>query len=225
MRARAIAMACAASLIVATPAFAQAEYGAGGQTAARPAGVGVRVFFLLDRVAMNASDSFDAALGSSSLNGFGGGADVTRLWKGLFVRAAFSRLSAEGERVVVVDGEAIPLGIPLEVTMTPFEFGGGWRHPLDPSRRTEAYGGAGLLRLSYKETSQGADASENIDESFTGTVLFGGVDFDLSKGFMVGVEAQYRSVPDAIGEGGLSREFEETNLGGFAIRFVVGFRR
>ena len=185
----------------------------------------MRAFFLLDRVAMTAADSFKATLDSSSLNGFGGGVDVTRLWKGLFVRGAFSMLSGDGERVVVVNGETIPLGVPLEVKMMPLEIGGGWRAPLDPSRRAEAYGGGGLLRLSYKESSPGADAAEDLDESFNGTFYFGGVDFDLSNGFMAGFEAQYRSVPDAIGQGGVSREFEETNLGGFAIRFVVGFRK
>jgi opacity protein-like surface antigen len=219
MRARVIALVCAILLVSAASAFAQ--------PAPRSEGVGVRVFFLLDRVAMNASESFKATLDSSSLTGFGGGVDVTRLWSGVFVRGAFSRLSGDGERVVVVDGEAIPLGFPLEVTMTPLEIGGGWRQAIDPSRRTEAYAGAGWLRLKYQEKSggTGADATEDLDESFNGMLFFGGVDFDLSKGFMVGFEAQYRSVPDAIGEGGVSREFDETNLGGFAIRFVVGFRK
>ena len=235
MRARVSLLGCAILLVCASSASAQTAPGAadlppshgaaGLQTGGRGDTVGVRAFFLLDRVAMNASESFKATLDSSSLTGYGGGVDVTRLWRGFFVRGAFSRLSGEGERVVVVDGDAIPLGIPLEVKMMPIEIGGGWRHPIDPSRRTEAYAGIGWLRLSYKETSEDADASEDIDESFNGTVLFGGVDFDLSKGFMVGFEAQYRSVPDAIGEGGVSREFEETNLGGFAIRFVVGFRK
>jgi hypothetical protein len=174
---------------------------------------------------MTAADSFSATLDSSSLTGFGGGVDVTRLWKGLFVRGAVSRLSGDGERVVVVGGEAIPLGVGLEVQMTPIEIGGGWRITLGPSRRAEVYGGAGLLRLRYQETSEGADSGEDLDESFNGTLVFGGVDFNLSNGFMAGFEAQFRSVPDAIGEGGVSREFEETNLGGFAIRFVVGFRK
>jgi hypothetical protein len=219
MRSRPSLLACAIVVMSATSAFAQ--------TVPQGDGVGVRAFFLVDRVAMNAAESFKATLDSSSLTGFGGGVDVTRLWKGLFARGAFSRLSGDGERVVVVDGDAVPLGFPLEVQMTPLELGGGWRQALDPSRRSEAYAGAGWLRLHYQETSQGtgADPSENIDESFNGTVFFGGVDFDLSKGFMVGFEAQYRSVPDAIGEGGVSKEFDETNLGGFAIRFVIGFRR
>ena len=234
MRTRHIILALAIALAGVVPARAQPGAGGlqttgsgGGTERAQTAGsgVGLRAFFLFDRVSMTAADSFEAAFETSSLNGFGGGVDITRLWQGLFARAAVSRLSGDGERVVIVDGERIELGVPLEVTMTPLELGLGWRAPIGGGERIAAYGGAGLLRLSYKESSPDADPGEDIDESFNGSVIFGGVDFGLSGGFMAGVEAQFRSVPDAIGEGGLSREFDETNLGGFAIRFVIGFRR
>lgn len=231
MRTRSTILVFALALFAAAPARAQIRTddrpasAEPGQAQAAGSGVGLRAFFLFDRVSMTASESFEAALETSTLNGFGGGVDVTRLWQGLFARVAVSRLSADGERVIVVDGERIPLGVPLEVKMMPLELGAGWRVPVGRTGRVAAYGGAGLLRLSYEESSPGADPEEDFDESFTGRVIFGGVDFDLSRGFMAGVEAQFRSVPDAIGEGGLSREFDETNLGGFAIRFVVGFRR
>jgi opacity protein-like surface antigen len=226
MRTRTLILTLAVALAAVVPARAQNGGGGGTERAQTTgSGVGLRAFFLFDRVSMTAADSFEAALETSTLNGFGGGVDVTRLWQRLFARVAVSRLSGDGERVIVVDGERIPLGVPLEVKMTPIELGAGWRVPIGRAGRVAAYGGAGLLRLSYKETSEDADSDEDIDESFNGSVVFGGVDFDLSRGFMAGVEAQFRSVPDAIGEGGLSREFDETNLGGFAIRFVIGFRR
>lgn len=244
MRTRTLILTFAIALAAAVPARAQSADGPpssepasaspkleernradGGQAPTPATGIGFRAFFLFDRVSMTASESFEAALETSTLNGFGGGVDITRLWQGLFARVAVSRLSGDGERVIVVDGERIPLGVPLEVKMTPIELGAGWRVPIGRTGRVAAYGGAGLLRLSYKESSPDADPDEDVDESFNGSVVFGGVDFGLSRAFMAGVEAQFRSVPDAIGEGGLSRESDETNLGGFAIRFMMGLRR
>jgi hypothetical protein len=81
------------------------------------------------------------------------------------------------------------------------------------------------MLVKYRETSEFADEEENSDDWFPGVAAFGGVDVDLWKGLMVGVEAQYRTVPDAIGEGGVSAIFDEADLGGFAVRVLVGVKR
>ena len=39
-----------------------------------------------------------------------------------------------------------------------------------------------------------------------------------------GVEGQYRSIKDALGEGGVSDVFGETNLGGAVFRVMFGVR-
>jgi hypothetical protein len=59
----------------------------------------------------------------------------------------------------------------------------------------------------------------------SGAFLFGGVEFGAWKWVTVGAEAQYRSVPDAIGEAGVSAAFDETDLGGFTFRIMFGVRR
>ena len=49
----------------------------------------------------------------------------------------------------------------------------------------------------------------------------GGVDVAIGM-VRVAVEGVYRSVPNAIGAGGISQAFNETNLGGGGIRFAFG---
>lgn len=184
--------------------------------------VGVRAWFGLDFNAMSASESFDAVLGSSQLVGFGGGADVT-VWKNVFARVSFSRAKKDGERAVVFNGQVIPIGVPITVSYTPIEIGGGWQFPLTGGVRP--YAGAGLFRLRYKEESDFGIPDEEVDLSKNGYVVFGGVEVPVWKYVIVGGEAQFRSVPDAIGTGGVSRDFEETNLGGFTVRVLFGIRR
>jgi hypothetical protein len=55
--------------------------------------------------------------------------------------------------------------------------------------------------------------------------VFGGVEVPVWKWMVAGVEAQYRSVPNAIGDGGVSAEFRETNLGGAVLRVMIGIRK
>jgi hypothetical protein len=72
--------------------------------------------------------------------------------------------------------------------------------------------------VQYKEESPFAEAGDNVSESFTSYHVLGGVDIPLSGWLGTGVEVNYRWVPDALGEGGVSKEFGDTDLGGFTFR-------
>lgn len=216
----------------ATPAFAQDAPAV--PTAATPAPSVVvrapakpaifRAYGSFDRMAMTASQSFDAMFGSSSLTGFGAGAEVLDLWKGVFARITFGfHSSGEGSRVIVSeDGEVIDMGIPFEVSVNDFSFGGGWRQAINA--RLVAYGGAGFTRASYSQTSDGV---EDDSSSFVGQNIFGGVEFGLGKLLIVGGEVEWRTLPDALGQLPLtvSQAFNETNLGGTTLRVLVGIRK
>ena len=231
----------AAAVLIATPEFAAAKQKPPQQPTqkppqpatqkppARPARpkppVGFRVFGLVDVNFMAAKNTFDATTGSSMLIGYGGGADITNLWRGLFVRGAVSFMSADGERVAISGDEVIPLGIDLNVSMTPIEIGAGWRVPAGRRQQVTPYVGGGLLLLNYKETGEFAATGDDSNESFTGTFLMGGIDFAVGRRISVGFEGQYRMVPNAIGEGGVSAEFDEDNLGGFTFRAMFGIRK
>jgi hypothetical protein len=187
--------------------------------------IGVRAYGFYDVEALAASQTFDAVTGSSTLNSFGGGVEVTNVWRKAFLRATFAHGSKNGQRVFVNNGMVFPLGIPLNVGMTPIELGGGWRTTVDKKGLTGAYVGAGVLFLNYSETTTGATSTDNTSQTFTGFTIFGGVDRSFHKYLVAGVEAQYRGVPNALGAAGTSQIYNETNLGGFAIRALFGIKR
>jgi hypothetical protein len=193
-----------------------------------------------------ASETFNAVLQRSGGLLFGGGARVTHR-RGVFAQLGVSRFSGEGERAFVFNNEVFRLGIPLTVTVTPIEVTGGYRFLPRPPRpgakparpvpaRTGAarrspralrpvpYVGGGLGRVLYAETSEFATAQDNVSESFTSYHVLGGVDVPVSRWLGIGAEVKYRWVPDALGTGGLSQAFGETDLGGPALtaRVTIG---
>ena len=196
--------------------------------AARPARAArtfLRAYFLFDSTSMAAADTFEAVIGKSRLSMVGVGGEALGLWKGLFARVAFSSVTETGNRVDVFDGEAASVGIPITVELRPLEIAGGWRLRPVAAGRIVPYVGGGLLRMGYKETSDLSDPDDNVDTSFTGGVLFGGIEASLVSWIVAGAEVQYRTLPNAIGGGGVSEVFEENNLGGMTFRVLIGVRR
>ena len=184
-----------------------------------------RAYAHLDEVWMKASQSFEAVLGTSSLTAGGVGVDIVDLWRGAFVRAGISRLGGHGSRVFIVDGDAILSNVPVAVRIRTVELGAGWRYALPKRPTYTVYGGVDLLHLRYAEVSDFATDEENAQEGFWGSAIFGGLEVQFWKRVIAGGEVQFRSVPDAIGTAGVSADFNETNLGGFVIRGLIGFRK
>jgi hypothetical protein len=199
-----------------------------GRKAVTPAAsrqpIGFRAFGTVDTNSLLAQNSFNAVLGTSHLTEFGGGVDVVNLWKSAFIRAAVARTSKRGDRAFVANGQVVSLGVPITISMTPVEIGGGWRFALRHTPHVVPYAGGGILVQSYSEKSTFAGSGDNTSQTNTGFTTFGGVEVDLSKWLMVGGEVQFRGVPNAIGNGSVSQDFGETNLGGFAVRVLFGIR-
>jgi opacity protein-like surface antigen len=193
------------------------------QAAAAPAVIGFRGFGTVTFDKMTASDSFRAVTGEDTVVFWGGGAQVTNLWRGLFAEVAFEFAKKDGERVFVgPNDEVFQLGIPLEIKMMPVDIVGGWRTPI--ANNVLAYGAGGISFLTYEETSDFAEADENVDENFNGFVLFGGIEYRATQWVHVRGEVRYRRFGDAIGAGGVSAAFDEDDLGsfGFALKVAVG---
>ena len=176
----------------------------------------------LDRV--HAGQSFNAVLGRSNGAVFGGGAEVA-LASNWWVRIGAWRFRDVGERAVRVENRTFRLGIPLTITIVPIEASAGYRFAVGRSRRVIPYAGAGVSSHAYTETSPFADGSENVRERFTGYQALGGLEYRLHRRFGIAGEVQYTTVPDALGAGGLSAEFDETDLGGLLVRARVIFGR
>jgi opacity protein-like surface antigen len=90
-----------------------------------------------------------------------------------------------------------------------------------PTRSWVPYVGGGVGILSYSESSSTDSDTEGTDDSFTSYHVVGGVDVKITRWFGAGVEAAYRWVPGALGEGGVSQEFGEEDLGGATVRVRV----
>jgi len=194
---------------------------AAAQSAQAPA-VSIRGFALVGVEAFDASQTFKATMGTSSGPVYGGGGEVA-LRSGIFVRVSASRYKNTGQRAISLEGQVFQLGIPLTATIVPIEITGGYRFL--QFGRFVPYAGGGFGTYKYTETSEFADSSENVSASYTGYHVLGGVDVGLTAWLRAGGEIQYASVPNAFGAGGLSQQFNETNLGGTTFRAVISVGR
>jgi opacity protein-like surface antigen len=173
---------------------------------------------------MTAAESFRAITGSDTTLAWGGGVQGINLWRGLFAEVSVERSNVDGERAFVINDEVFPLGIPLEIEMTPIDVVGGWRVSAGARHPYATYFGAGLTSVSYRETADFADEDDDVDERKMGLVALFGVEATVWKWVHVRFEGRYRRVTDILGEGGVSAAFDEHELGGFGggIKFVVG---
>lgn len=177
-------------------------------------------FAQVDRQAFTASDTFDAIM-SDTWGTFPGGGGQFR-WRRLIFEVSGSQYKRTGERAFVLNREVFRLGIPTTVTMTPVEFAVAYQLP--QVWRIVPYGGGGAVRQTYKETSRFAASGEDVKASHSGYLVMGGGEVHIWRWFSTAIEARYRHLANAIGDGGVSKEFGEEDLGGSAIRvkFIVG---
>ena len=174
-------------------------------------------------IKFTADDSFDAIVGESSGPIFGGGVRISE--GGFFVDVGAWRYAAEGERAFVYGGEVFPLGIPVDVTVTPIEISGGWRFRLRKMPKLTPYAAGGLTLMKYQETSEFSTGDDDVDETFNGFHLIGGAEYKITRWLGVAGEASWTTVPDSIGEAGVSEAFNETDLGGTTFRFKITIGR
>jgi opacity protein-like surface antigen len=182
----------------------------------RARSVGVLGFGQFGYTQFAARQSFAAVMGQAGGVVFGGGGEL-RLGRGLFVNGSIERFSKTGQRVFVLDGEVFRLGIADTITLTPITLTAGWRFVMN---RATPYIGGGMGRIYYKEDSNFAEAAENVNARFTSYHALGGVEF--RNGWVAtAFEVQYSHIPGAIGIGGASEAFHESNLGGLVGRVKV----
>lgn len=210
----------------------------GGGRAAPPRNWRVRLSGHAGITSFTASDSFEAVLGTSNGPVYGGGAGVL-IGRHLFVDVQVSRFSADGERAFVTDAlDVFPLGIPATVTTTPVDVSVGWRFapgPPRPGRVPPAAGGSGFRPvpfvgggiglLQYEEVSDFGKPGDDVSDSHSSYHVLGGLELPITRTFGASVDALYRWVPDALGEGGVSAVYGDTDLGGltFRVRVTVTF--
>jgi opacity protein-like surface antigen len=176
---------------------------------------------------LSASRSADAVFGSSG--GFNVGLSAQYIFpRGLFARAGFRTFGKEGEKVFLADAGSTPypLGFPLKADINSIDVLGGWRFKLGGKKPSSfvPYVAAGLEIASYSEESTVAGLVETSDQTKTGFQFLGGLEYRGFGNFALGVEAGYSLVPNALGVGGVSKIYNEDDIGGFRVMGRVGYR-
>lgn len=205
-RAAVTLLALIASMSLADPAAAQGE-----------PRFGVRGLIEVGPQNFAARQTFDAILGTTWGTFVGGGGQAR--WKNLLFEVTASQFKKTGERVFIAGGELFPLGIPTTITLRPIEFTAAYRLPGLWGFRPYAGGGFGKQR--YKETSSFAASEENVARTDTSYHVVAGAERRIWRWFGAGAEVRYRAVRDAIGDGGVSKEYGESDLGGTSVRVRV----
>jgi len=186
--------------------------------AARSQPIGFAGFGQFGYARFSAQNSFQAITGQGGGAVVGGGAEV-RIGS-LFVGASIDRYTQTGQRVLVIDREVFGLGVPDTISLVPMTAMAGWRFE---RQSATPYVGGGIGTVFFKEDSLAADPSENIRTHFTSYHVVAGVEF--RNGWVAtAFEMEYSRIPNAIGFGGASAAFQESNLGGVVgrIKILVG---
>lgn len=180
-----------------------------------------RGFVMFGQQSFAAKQTFEAVFGESVQPFRGGGADVV-VHRNFFAELGFSRFEKTGERVFRAGGETFGLGIPLTATITPVEVSGGYR--LTEWRRVIPYAGLGFGSYRYEETSTFSTPDENVDVRKNGFVLLAGAEVRVMRWVGISADVHKTSISDIIGSAGISKELNETDLGGtaFRVRIMVG---
>lgn len=198
-------------------------FDASAQVARAP--VSIEGYAMFGRINFSAAESFDAIVGESSGPIPGGGVRIGLGLGGLFFDVGAWRFRADGERVFVANDTVFPLGIPVTITVRPLEISGGWRFRLRRVPKLIPYVAGGITSMHYEETSEFSTSMENTNAFFNGYHVLGGAQYKITRWLGVAGEASWTTVPDALGEGGVSDVFNETDLGGTTFRFKITIGR
>ena len=193
-----------------------------GPRQAPPGRLRIRAFGQTGGVLHDARDSFDALVGSSFGGVYGAGAQVV-FPNGAFVQGGVDRFRKTGSRVLASGTQIFTLDVPARITVVPVLATVGYRVQTTPL--VAPYLGAGVGWHVLTEDAPEGAAAERIREGKIGYHVVGGAEITLGRFLAVGGEAQYATVPKALGETGVSAFFGEDNLGGATFRFkvIVGY--
>jgi hypothetical protein len=170
----------------------------------------------------NASKSAKAIFDGKTGGGTIGGFVHVGLGQSFFLEAHGRHFQKTGERVFVADpnGEVFHLGHPLTIRLIPVYGVAGYRFL--PRSDFAPYVTLGLGATSYKETSDVAGLVET--QSATKFSGHGALGVDYVTGHLrFGVEVGYSTVPSTIGESGVSKVYNEKDVGGLTVLARVAF--
>ena len=181
--------------------------------------ISVRGFGDVGLTVFNATQSFKAILGKPSGPVYGGGVELGE--RRFFVSLGAQRFRRTGHRVFVFENQVFPLNVSDTITVTPLELTGGYR--FRTSGRFIPYGGFGGTWVRFKETSAHSTEADDVSETHAGYHVLGGVEVPMQRWLSAAVDAQWSSVPNALGNSPTSvgSVYDEHNIGGFTLRAKI----
>jgi opacity protein-like surface antigen len=174
--------------------------------------IGLRLSSL---VAINAKDSYDAVFGGTMLR-YGAQVEM-RPTERFLLSLAVETGSKTGERVLPTN-PPFRTGVDEKLTLTPIHLSAAWI--FHPEATVNWYAGLGPTFLNWKDSSAG----ESNSGSDIGAHLLGGVRWQSSGRWSIGGEVRYSTVPNAVGKGGITKIYNEDDLGGFSLSLVSLWR-
>ena len=192
----------------------------GGQVSRPP--LSIRPFVVVTEQSFAAIDTFDAVFGKTFAPFFGGGVQVV-IADSFFVEFGVSRFQQTGQRAFMSNGQTFPLGIPLTATITPVEVERRLSIHAAESRVCP-YAAAGIGSYGYQESSDFAAAGDDVDTQHSAIVVTAASSFASIAGSASPWMCNTRHVPGILGNGGVSKDAGESDLGGIAGRFEARHR-
>ena len=165
-----------------------------------------------------ASDSFDIIVGGPFGPLFGGGAEIV-FPNGAFVQGSFERYRETGSRALVSGTQIFTVDSPERITVTPIQGTVGYRAV--SSAGWTPYVGAGVGWYRLEEESLTASAIDAVSDRHVGYHVMGGIEYPLARWISLAGEVAWATVPNALGESGVSSVFSEDDLGGTTFRFKL----
>jgi len=138
------------------------------------------------------------------------------LGRSFFVGVGARMFRRTGERAFVADKNSPPfrLGHPLKVRLLPVYALVGYR--LSPDSTFSPYLGLGAGILSYREES--TVAGEVITETASKPSFHGVLGLEYGRGSIrFAVEGMYTTAPNTIGTSGVSKVYDESDVGGASV--------
>jgi hypothetical protein len=180
-----------------------------------------RAYLFGDATFLAASQSFKATVSTSRLSSVGFGLDVG-VTRHIFAHVTVESMSHDGSRAIVDNGKAFSLGVSLSVKLRPVDIGAGWE--IAARGHLEARAGGGVSLQKYDETSAFAAPGDDVHVTNHGYFVFGGADYAITRWLVAGGDVEFRSLPSAIGDAGVSLSYRESDLGGYVVRGLAGVR-